>query len=206
MSEFSYLRTARHSSVESLLDAFHAAAAEASIDNYFGCFYGSNSRFLGTDASENWSAVEFYQYSKPHFDRGSGWTYVPRTGSRKIEELCTSPLAASSGVTKIATFDELLDSQSFIATSRGSGTAVYDTELSSWFIQSYHLSFPTPNDIANEICSKIAAYEKKENAAALTRKADAAAAELLAELELEDKKASGDKGSKSNGKKKGGKR
>ena len=48
-----------------------------------------------------------------------------------------------------ATFDELLDSESFGATSRGTGTLIFGSNC--WFIASYHLSFPIPDDIAKTV-------------------------------------------------------
>jgi hypothetical protein len=200
-------RLTRYKSVVELLNHFHSAASDANLAKYFGCFYSSSSRFLGTDASENWTAEEFYNYSKPHFDAGKAWTYTPRASTRKIEELEVGG-GGTLLPTKIATFDELLDSESFVATTRGTGTAVFDAELQCWFLLSYHLSFPTPNDLAGRICSIIALSERKERAsttdAANQAKAEEAAAQLLAELELEDAASSGAKG-KGAKKKKGGK-
>ena len=186
MSSFpsSITHTTKCTTVVDLLDLFHAAASCASLNEYFGCYYSSSCRFLGTDATENWNIPEFYGYSKPHFDAGSAWTYVPRPSSRRIEELAIG----GADIQRIATFDELLDSESFVCTTRGSGSAVFDGGF--WYILSYHLSFPTPNDLAENICAKIATYEKKSNTttalSAASKKADEAAAQLLAELDMED--------------------
>jgi hypothetical protein len=48
----SCLRAARFSDINSLLDEFNNAAANASLTRYFGCFATKGSRFLGTDKSE----------------------------------------------------------------------------------------------------------------------------------------------------------
>ena len=101
-----------------------------------------------------------------------------------------------------ATFDELLDVKSFGATARGTGTAIFDVTSKFWFLVSYHLSFPTPNELAHEICKKISIFEKKSEMNSLNVAADAAAAELLAELEIEEKS---DTSNKSKTKKKNGK-
>ena len=186
MSSFptSITKTTKCSSVVELLDLFRA-----DLNGYFGCYYSSSCRFLGTDATENWDITEFYRYSKPHFDAGSAWTYIPRPSSRKIEEVNVGGGGGGGGdIQRIATFDELLDSESFVCTTRGSGSAVYEGGF--WYILSYHLSFPTPNDMAEDICGKIATFEKKSttNTAlkAAAKKADEAAAQLLAELDMEE--------------------
>mmetsp|Transcript_7866 Transcript_7866/g.7929 ORF Transcript_7866/g.7929 Transcript_7866/m.7929 type:complete len:198 (+) Transcript_7866:53-646(+) len=188
------IRTARQDSIISLLNHFHSSATDANLKEYFGCFDSPRSRFLGTDALENWSVLEFWNYSKPHFDKGSAWTYIPRSNTRKIEQIDDF-----EGVPVFATFDELLDSSSFGATSRGTGTAIYDATLKCWFIVSYHLSFPTPNDLAVDICKKISSFEKKS----LSSNADAVAAELLAEYEINEKEVNSNIGKKSGSKKKG---
>ena len=206
--------TTKSTTVVELLDLFHSSASRADLNSYFGCYHSPSCRFLGTDATENWNIPEFYGYSKPHFDAGKAWTYVPRPSSRRIEELVIGGADSSSAasIQRIATFDELLDSESFVCTARGSGSAVFDGGF--WYLLSYHLSFPTPNDLAPNICAKIATYEKNSNTSsaltAATKKADDAAAQLLAELEIEDettttnnKKESGKSKKKATGKGKG---
>ena len=64
MSSFpsSITHTTKCTTVVDLLDLFHAAASCASLNEYFGCYYSSSCRFLGTDATENWNIPEFYGY------------------------------------------------------------------------------------------------------------------------------------------------
>ena len=157
-----------------------SAAAQANLNEYFGCFT-QNSRFLGTDASENWTVDEFYSFSKPHFDNGKAWTFIPKPGSRKI-----TIQTGHDDQPIFASFDELLDSVSFKATSRGSGTCIYRPSNKSWLVLQYHLSFPIPNDLAKKMCLEIADFEKIEDSN--TKSADLAAkneSELLAMLERE---------------------
>jgi SnoaL-like domain len=177
----SAIRTGSHASQIALLNHFHLSAATCKLEEYFGCFYSPTSRFLGTDATENWSAVEFYDYAKPHFDNGSGWTYVPRPDSRKFEVV-----SAPDGTPIFVTFDEILDVEAFGAEARGTGTMIFDSISKYWFIVQYHLSFPTPNELAHEICKKIANHSKKLQVKLSTEHSDAIAAELLAELKLEE--------------------
>jgi hypothetical protein len=111
------IATAEHRSIDTLLDAWHQAAATSNINAYFGCFHTANSRFLGTDASENWTAEEAYTIFKPHFEKSnSAWVYTPIKGSRKIDVI-----KLGDG-TEIAIFDELLYSESFKCRTRGNDT------------------------------------------------------------------------------------
>lgn len=191
------IATGRYSSIDELLNNFHIAAAEANLNRYFGCFSSPTSRFLGTDASENWSALEFYDFSKPHFESGQGWTFIPIPGSRKLEYF-PSPSETSN----FAYFDELLESRSFLATSRGSGCVVYDLKTQSWFIFSYHLSFPIPNDLAKGMCLQIHNFEKKSALKAQELIADAAAEDLIKLIDAENSKVPSNVKSKSGGGKK----
>lgn len=63
--------------------------------------------------------------------------------------------------------------------------------MKSWSIGSYYLSFPIPNDLAKELCSKIAIYEKKQlsldNLKLQEDNSKKIADELIAEFELEEK-------------------
>lgn len=69
---------------------------------------------------------------------------------------------------------------------------------SYWYVASYHLTFPIPNPLAKDMCSRILSFEQT----LLDRKADRAAAELLAELDAEDD-TTGKASSKKKGKAKG---
>jgi SnoaL-like domain len=174
----SAIRSGNHLTQVGLLDHFHISASKSNLIEYFGCFNSPSSRFLGTDANENWSAIEFYDYAKPHFDAGAGWTYVPRTDSRKFEQICSD-----DGTCLFATFDELLDVKAFGAPARGTGSMIFDGSSKYWYLVSYHLSFPTPNELAHEICNKIAVFESKQKIKQSSDMADVVAAELLAEFE-----------------------
>jgi hypothetical protein len=151
-----------YSSVESLLDAFHNSATTADLDVYFGCFLEAESRFLGTDANENWTTKEFLEFAGPYFTKAKkagkeAWTYILKQGTRKINIITV-------GGSEIAYFDELLSSESFKATTRGNGVAVRSTD-GLWFLSQYHLSFPIPNPLAKNFCEVIAIFEAKEEEA-----------------------------------------
>jgi hypothetical protein len=183
--------SSRHATVDALLDSFHTAAAKADLVAYFGCM-DKRGRFLGTDATENWTAGDFYDFTKPYFASGKGWTYVPVAGSRKVTYYPGPSIEAA----QFCTFDEILHNESF-GTCRGSGTLVYSSEHGCWFVAAYHLNFPVPNDLAGEVTTLI----KKGDPSSQAKQADAAAAQLLAELELADKGSSSKGGKKKKGKK-----
>jgi len=130
------------------LDALHAAAAAADGERYFALF-APDAVFIGTDAAERWTVEQFRGYALPLFARGTGWVYRPR--ERRIT-LAGLPCAC------IAWFDELLDSQNY-GTSRGTGVLVRD-EDGEWKIAQYALTFPIPNDLAEELTGRIRDFER----------------------------------------------
>jgi uncharacterized protein (TIGR02246 family) len=134
--------------IASVLDRFHAAAARADGEAYFGLF-ARDAVFIGTDASERWSLAQFRAYAEPFFAQGKGWTYRPR---ERHVTLTTQACAC------IAWFDELLDSASY-GTSRGTGVMVL--EDGHWKVAQYALTFPVPNDLADGITRSIKAFEAR---------------------------------------------
>jgi hypothetical protein len=148
----SLIRSSKNKTIEDLLDSFNKSASDGNLENYFGCFYNENSRFLGTDEKENWTVSEFYDYSFKYFDGTPAWIYIPISGSRKIE------IFPSNDKPNFATFDELLSSKSFNITCRGSGTLIFFSGY--WYICAYHLSFPIPNEIAKNLTKSIADYSQ----------------------------------------------
>ncbi|HTL13407.1 MAG TPA: nuclear transport factor 2 family protein [Bdellovibrionota bacterium] len=127
------------------LDHFHQAASRADGKAYFDLF-APEGVFLGTDASERWTVEEFKKYAMPHFEKGKGWTYVPR--NRHID-------LAPGG--KVAWFDELLDNKNY-GVCRGSG--VLRLIEGRWKVAQYHLTIPVPNELADTVVKMIA--EKKK--------------------------------------------
>jgi hypothetical protein len=128
--------------VAGVLDALHEAAAAADEPRYFGLF-AKDAVFLGTDPDERWTVEEFRAYAHPHFERGTGWTYVPRPGRRHVM------LSRDGG---LAWFDEVLDNEKY-GECRGTGVLVrVDGE---WKIAHYSLTLPIPNDLALEVVERI---------------------------------------------------
>lgn len=125
--------------VSQTLDKFHAAAASADFDSYFGLFT-ADAWFLGTDAAERWSVDEFKQYAKPSFDAGRGWRYD------KIER---KVMFSEDG--KTAWIDEILHNNKL---GRCRGTAVLTLTSNGWRVAHYSLTMLIPNDIAVEVGEK----------------------------------------------------
>jgi hypothetical protein len=63
--------------VDAVLNDLHDAASKADFARYISHFT-ETAIFLGTDASERWTMSEFRVYTKARFDRGDGWSYVPK--------------------------------------------------------------------------------------------------------------------------------
>lgn len=121
--------------IDSVINQWHKAAAEANFDNYFGLMT-DDAIFIGTDATENWNRKNFEAYSKPHFDRGRAWTFHPLERNIYIDKN-----------NKIAWFDELLDTSFKIC--RGSG--VLEKVNGKWKIKHYVLSMTIPNETSDKV-------------------------------------------------------
>lgn len=112
------------------LDTWHKAAADANLNSYFD-FMLDESVFMGTDATENWTKKEFYDFSKPYFDKGKAWTFTGFNRHFYFNESRT-----------LAWFDEELNT--WMGTCRGSG--VMKLTQDGWKLLHYNLSLPIPND------------------------------------------------------------
>ncbi|MES2746918.1 MAG: nuclear transport factor 2 family protein [Bacteroidota bacterium] len=121
--------------VNTVLENWHKAAAEANFDAYFNAMT-DDAIFIGTDATENWNKKAFQDYSKPYFDKGKAWSFTAL--ERNI-------YFSKDGNT--AWFDELLNTQMKIC--RGSG--VLEKVNNTWKIKHYVLSMTVPNDNSNEV-------------------------------------------------------
>lgn len=132
--------------IASVLDRLHAAAAKADGAAYFAT-YAPDAVFIGTDVTERWTLPQFKAYAEPFFKQGKGWTYTARE-----RHVVVAPIECRC----VAWFDETLDSQSY-GTARGSGALVKTP--GGWRVTQYVLSFPVPNDVADEVVAKIKAFE-----------------------------------------------
>lgn len=121
--------------INSALENWHKAAAEANFEDYFGLMT-KDGIFIGTDATENWQNKEFREFSKPYFDKGKAWNFT--TLERNIYTQKESDLAW---------FDELLSTQMGIC--RGSG--IMENVDGNWKVKHYVLSIAVPNDDVSEV-------------------------------------------------------
>jgi|TARA_R110000868_G_scaffold300718_4_gene561167 hypothetical protein len=122
------------------LDNFHQAASDANQQQYFDLL-SDKAVFIGTDATERWDKNAFIAFAKPYFDKGKGWTYIPRNRHVTLAE---------SG--QVAWFDEMLDSQSY---GECRGTGVLELTEKGWKISQYHLTIPLPNGLAKDVVKQI---------------------------------------------------
>ena len=116
--------------VDSLLNDWHKAAANADLEGYIGSM-DSGAIYIGTDASENWTREEFKEFCAPHFAKKKTWDFTPLE-----RNIYLGPH------NKTAWFDELL--KTHMGTCRGSGILI--KELDQWKIKHYVLSLAIPND------------------------------------------------------------
>ncbi len=128
-------QTKETTSINTTLDAWHKAAADAKFDTYFNMM-SEESIFIGTDATENWNKKAFMDFAKPFFDKGKAWSFTALERHVYFDK---------SG--KMAWFDELLNTQMKIC--RGSGVLVKEGKV--WKIKHYVLSMTIPNDNTDDI-------------------------------------------------------
>ena len=120
--------------IAALVDGWHAAAARADAPAYFGAMTDT-AVFIGTDKTERWTRTEFEAFAKPYFQRDSAWSYTPTGRHITVQS-------------DVAWFDEQLTHASY-GDVRGSGVVV--REPNGWKIAHYVLSFPIPNERAQEV-------------------------------------------------------
>jgi len=126
--------------VNTVIDDWHKAAAEADESRYFG-HMTADAVFLGTDSGERWDTKSFREFAHPYFAKGKAWTFTPR--ERHV-------MFSTDG--NVAWFDEKLDSASY-GDVRGSGVLVKQKGV--WKIAHYNLTIPIPNDLAKTVVEMI---------------------------------------------------
>jgi hypothetical protein len=129
--------------IDSMLDSFNIAAANAEYKSYFN-YFTSDATFNGTDATENWDKKAFMVWAKPFFDKKTTWNF--KSIDRHIY---------FGKNTDIAWFEELLNTQMKIC--RGSGVVVKINN--EWKVQQYVLSTTIPNSQLDTIIKLKSAAE-----------------------------------------------
>jgi len=123
-----------------VLDQLHLSASKADGDRYFSLF-SAKAVFIGTAPDETWSIQDFKDFALPYFNKGTGWTYIPRDRHIYFSES-----------NQTAWFDEMLDNEKYGET-RGTGVLVYTKE--GWKISQYHLTLPIPNSLTKTVVQLI---------------------------------------------------
>lgn len=122
--------------IDTLLSAWHEAAAKADAGTYFGSM-APDAVFLGTDVTERWTKDEFEAWATPLFRGTSAWVF---SATRRSISLSTDG--------NTAWFDEDLVSKSYWP-CRGSGAL--EKIDGAWKIRLYSLAFTIPNSAVPEI-------------------------------------------------------
>ena len=116
--------------IHSILDNWHAAAATADEDTFFGTMTDS-AIYLGTDKTERWLRDELKEWSAEYFERDKAWAFT--ASNREV-------YFSKDGRT--AWFEELLDT--WMGPCRGSGVLSYSN--GDWKLEHYNLAVLIDND------------------------------------------------------------
>lgn len=131
--------------VAAVLDDWHLAATQADEVRYFS-HLADGAVFLGTDATERWTKLEFQAWAHPIFQRGKAWSFK-----------ATRRAVTLSRDGALAWFDEDLATPN-LGPSRGSG--VLSKQGGHWHIEQYNLSVPIPNALMKAVKAQIEALPK----------------------------------------------
>ena len=118
--------------LNTLIDDWHLAAAQANFDDYFDPM-DESFVFLGTAPDERWEKDAFAAFSKPYFDKGKAWSFIPSN-----RNWCFAKNAAW--------FDEDLDT--WMRGCRGSGILL--KKKGKWKLVYYNLTVLIENEKINE--------------------------------------------------------
>ena len=121
--------------LDSLIDAWHRAAATADEDVFFGTM-SADGIYLGTDATERWLRDSMQVWAAPYFDREVAWAFTPRERNWMFSD---------DGA--VAWFDEHLDS--WMGVVRGSG--VLTKVDGQWKLRHYNLALAVPNERMDDV-------------------------------------------------------
>jgi hypothetical protein len=131
--------------IHQFIDNWHMAATNADAKIFFGGM-ADQSTYIGTDAGERWTKVEFESFARPYFERGKAWNFKPYDRDLHV---------TNSG--KVAWFSELLTT--WMGVCRGSG--VLEMTPEGWKITQYHLAVTVPNKIIKNFISLVEDFNKQ---------------------------------------------
>ena len=130
-----YAQESQTRNINTFLDQWHQDAADVNMEAYFDKI-SDDGIYIGTDATEVWTKQEFYDWSKPHFDKGKTWNFKATERNVYFNE-----------DKSIAWFDEKLKAS--YGELRGSG--ILQKENGNWKILHYVISLPVPNEKFREV-------------------------------------------------------
>jgi hypothetical protein len=133
--------------INDFIDQWHQDAANVDMEAYFDKI-ADDGIFIGTDETEVWTKQEFYDWSKPIFDKGKAWEF--NAFERNIYY---------SKDKKNAWFDEKLETT--IIPFRGSG--VLSLSKNRIKIEHYVLSIPVPNEKFRNVAKAITEEGEDQN-------------------------------------------
>lgn len=125
--------------IDSLMDAWHLAAALADEDSFFGAM-ADDAIYLGTDKTERWEKSVFQDWSAEYFEKESAWDFTAfdRVIYFNEEE-------------NLAWFEESLET--WMGPCRGSG--VLTLKDGEWLIRHYNLTMLIDNDDVHRVLEVI---------------------------------------------------
>lgn len=118
--------------LDSLMDAWHHAAATADEDVFFGTM-SKDGIYLGTDPTERWLRDSMAVWADPYFQKDVAWAFTPKARHWYFSD---------DGQT--AWFEEHLDS--WMGVVRGSGVLSLKPNSSRWELRHYNLAMAVPNE------------------------------------------------------------
>ncbi len=118
------------SSLHQLIDDWHAAAARADAEAFFGAM-AEDGIYVGTDPDERWRRDELRSWARDAFERDTAWAFTPLKRNLRI---------APDGFT--AWWDEKLETWMGICRATG----ILRREGPDWKIVHYQLSVALPNE------------------------------------------------------------
>ena len=171
--------TARFDNGNDVLDALLKFARESDIANYLSCYSDSASRFLGTDAEENWTVAELHDMIVAERG-GKMWSYTLMEGSERIFTESIIGTTEEEGEVMMIGFDEKIVNKDF-GLCRGTGVLIKRHGYVT--VQQYHLSIDVKNELAFDVVklhkNRDFFYEKKHELYIMKKASDVSSFEYM---------------------------
>ncbi len=146
LSSFLFAQDSEKAQISNLIDNWHNAASKADQKAYFD-FIAEDGIYIGTDETEIWTKQQFFEWSKPYFDKGKAWSFTAISRNIYLSEDRV-----------LAWFDELL----YSGRTKLRGSGVLQKGDDGWKLKHYVLSLPVPNDKFKEVVDIIKKEQNKK--------------------------------------------